>query len=184
MKCTWGSHLVWQRQQGWTWLSFMEHRKFLGGWAHAVCLSSQPVLNICVSHLNTCSSIFGSRGHPHSLKSEALPLAVLPLSWGRAHRPGCAGARDNTSWDTAWPGHCSCPCLCSLNIPLSTNAHVLGLPMHYGEQPDQPSLPSSPPMVEQLKPPLCFFVSLRSFSDLHRGKYDLLFRYLSANSPS
>lgn len=124
-------------------------RKFWLGWVPAAHHPSQPVLHICESCLNTRSSILESRGHPLPLQSEGLPRAILPFSWGRARCPGCAGARGIASWDTACSGHRSCSWLCSLTFLLSTNAHKLGSLMHYGEQLDQPSLPSSPPMVEQ-----------------------------------
>lgn len=65
-------------------------RKFWLGWVPAAHHSSQPVLHICESCLNTRSSILESRGHPLPLQSEGLPRAILPFSWGRACCPGCA----------------------------------------------------------------------------------------------
>lgn len=158
----------------------MEHRKFLGGLSPC-CLH---LLTTSVTHLRVTSQhllfhFWEQRPSPFpeelgspscsSSGAEQLPR----LCWGMGHH----FMGHSLLWPLLLPLLALPKFSTEHKCPCARVAYAL-----WGAA--RPALfPSSPPMVEQLNPLLCFFVSLQSFFDLHRGKSDLLFRYLSANSP-
>lgn len=134
--------LLWS-QRGLAWFHSTQHYKFWLGPCHP------PLLTAGVTHLRVvsqyCSSTFGSRGQ----KSEALPHATLPFSWGRACCRGYTGAQ----------GEIACSWVSSPNSSLSSTCKGY-LHLIRGGSHTSPLFPSQPPWGNTETHCYTFFVTL------------------------